>query len=178
MLLNCGAGEDFWQSLDSKEIQAVYPKGDQSWTFIGRTDAETEAPILQPLYVKNWLIWKDPDAGKDWMQEEKGATEDEMVGWHHWFDGREFKQAPGAGDRQGILTWCSSLSGMQRVRQDWATELNWRSWYVAPLLLGKKRNRWKHWQISSSWALKSLRMVTAAMKWEDTCFLEGRLRQT
>ena len=69
--------------LDCKEIQLVHPKGNQSWIFIGRTDAEAEAPILWPLDVKSWLIWKDPDAGKDWRQEEKGMTEDEMVGWHH-----------------------------------------------------------------------------------------------
>ena len=77
-------------SLDSKEIQPVYPKGNQCWIFIGRTDAEAETPIFWPPDVKNWLIWKDPDAGKDWRQEEKGTTEDEMVGWHHWLNGHEF----------------------------------------------------------------------------------------
>ena len=77
--------------LDCKEIQAVRPKGNQSWIFIGRTDAEVEAPILWPLDVKNWLIGKDPDAGKDWGQEEKGMTEDEMVGWHHQLNGYEFE---------------------------------------------------------------------------------------
>ena len=76
--------------LDHKEIQPVHPEGDQSWVFIGRTDAEAETPVLWPPHVKNWLIWKDPDAGKDWGQEEKGTTEDEMIGWHHWPDGREF----------------------------------------------------------------------------------------
>ena len=77
--------------LDCKEIQPVLPKGDQSWLFIGRTDAEAETPILWPLNEKNWLTGKDPDAGKDWGQEEKGTTEDEMVGWHHWLDGHEFE---------------------------------------------------------------------------------------
>ena len=77
--------------LDFKEIQPVHPKGNQSWIFIGRTDAEAETPILWPPDVKNWLTGKAPDAGKDWMQEEKGTTEDEMVGWHHWLDGHEFK---------------------------------------------------------------------------------------
>ena len=77
--------------LDCKEIQPVHPKEDQSWVFIERTDAEAEAPIVQPPNVKIWLIWKDPDAGKDWGQEEKGMTEDEMVGWHHQFDGHEFE---------------------------------------------------------------------------------------
>ena len=78
-------------SLDCKEIQPVHPKGNQSWMFIGRTDAEAQAPILWPPDLKNWLIWKDPDAGKDWRWEEKGTTEDEMVGWHHWHDEHEFE---------------------------------------------------------------------------------------
>ena len=77
--------------LDYKEIQPVHPKVDLSWIFIGRTDAEDETPILWPPDMKNWLIWKDPDAGKDWRQEEKGMTEDEMVGWHHWLNGHEFE---------------------------------------------------------------------------------------
>ena len=76
--------------LDYKEIQPVHPKGDQFWVFIERNDGETETPILWPLDVKSWLIWKDPDAGKDWGQEEKETTEDEMVGWHHRFNGHEF----------------------------------------------------------------------------------------
>ena len=77
--------------LDWKETQPVHPKGNQSWIFIGRTDAEAETPIIWPPYVKNWLIWKDPDAGKDWRQEEKGMTEDGMIGCHHWLDGHEFE---------------------------------------------------------------------------------------
>ena len=77
--------------LDSKEIQRVHPKGDQSWVFIGGTDAEAETPILWPPHVKSWLIWKDTDAGKDWGQEKKGTTGDEMVGWHHWLNGHEFE---------------------------------------------------------------------------------------
>jgi len=77
--------------LDCKEIQLVHPKGNQSWVFIGRTDAEVETPILWPPDAKNWLIWKGPDAGKDWRQEEKGTAEDEMVGWHHWLNGHEFE---------------------------------------------------------------------------------------
>ena len=77
--------------LDCKEIQPVHPKGDQSWVFIGRTDVEAETPILWPPHVKSWLIWKDPDAGKDRGQEEKGTTEDEMAGWHHWLDRHEFE---------------------------------------------------------------------------------------
>ena len=89
--------------LDCKEIQPVHPKGDQSWVFIGRTDVEAETPILCPPDEKSWLIWKDPDSGKDWRQEEKGMTEDEMVGWHHWLNGHEFEQAPGDGEGQGSL---------------------------------------------------------------------------
>ena len=87
--------------LDCKEIQPVHPKGNKSRVFIGRTDAEAEAPILWPLDVKNRLIWKDPDAGKDWRQEEKGITGDETVGLHHWLDGHEFEQALGVGEGQG-----------------------------------------------------------------------------
>ena len=85
--------------LDCKEIQPVNPKGNQFWIFIGRTDAEAEAPILWPPDAKNWLIGKDPDAGKDCRHEEKGMTEEEMVGWYHWLKRHEFEQAPGVGDR-------------------------------------------------------------------------------
>ena len=94
--------------LDCQEIQSVHPKGDQSWVFIGRTDAEAETPILQPPDVKSWLLRKDPDAGKDWRQGKKGTTEDEMVGWHHWLNRHEFEQAPGIGDGQGSLVCCGS----------------------------------------------------------------------
>ena len=93
--------------LDCKEIQSVNPKGNQSWVFIGRTDAKPEAPILWPPDVKNWFIGKDPDAGKDWRQEEKGKTEDEMVGWNHWLDGHEFEQALRVGDGQRSVLCCS-----------------------------------------------------------------------
>ena len=84
--------------LDCKKIQPVHPKGNQSWIFIGRTDAEAETPILWPHDAKNWLIGKDPDAGKDWRQEEKGMTEGEMVGQHQWLNGHEFEQGPGVVD--------------------------------------------------------------------------------
>ena len=93
--------------LDCKEIQPIHPKGNESWIFIGRTDAEAETPILGPPDVKNWLLGKNPDAGKDWRQEEKGMTEDEMVGWHLRLDGHEFEQALGIGDGQGGLACCS-----------------------------------------------------------------------
>ena len=109
--------------LNCKEIQPVHPKGDQSWVVIGRTDAEAETPILWPPHEKSWLIGKDPDAGKDWRQEEKGTTEDEMVGWHHWLYGQEFGWTPGVGDRQGGLVCCGSW-GCQA--SDMTEQLNWR----------------------------------------------------
>ena len=92
--------------LNYKEIQPVNLKGNQSWIFIGRTDAEAETPILGPPEEKSWLIRKHPDPGKDWRQEEMGTTEDEMVGWHHWHNGHEFEQAPGD-EGQGGLACCS-----------------------------------------------------------------------
>ena len=93
--------------LDCKEIQPVHPKGDQSWVFIGRTDAEAEAPVLWPPDVKNWLTGKNPNGGKDWRREEKGTTEDEMVWWHHRLNAHEFEQALGVGDGWGGLACCS-----------------------------------------------------------------------
>ena len=92
---------------DCREIQPVHPKGDQSWVFIGRTDAEAEAPILWPPDVKNWLIGKDPDARIDWRREKTGMTEGETVGWHHQLNGNEFGWTPGVGDGQGGLVCCS-----------------------------------------------------------------------
>ena len=92
MLFNCGAGEDSWEPLGWKEIKTVNPKGNQTWIFIGRADAEAEVPVLWPPDVKSWLMGKKPDAGKDWGQEEKGMTENEMVGWHHQLNGHEFEQ--------------------------------------------------------------------------------------
>ena len=108
--------------LDCKGIQPVYPKGDQSWVFIGRTDVEYETPIIWPPNAQSWLIWKDPDAGKDWGQEEKGTTEDEMVGWHHWLNGHGFGWTLGIGDGQGGLAGCSSGSCKE---SDTTERLNW-----------------------------------------------------
>ena len=110
MLLNWVLEKTLESPLDCKEIQSVNPKGNQFWIFIGRTDAEAETPILWALDAKSRLIRKDPDAGKDWKQEEKGMTEDEMVGWHHWFNGHESEQAPEDGEGQGSLACCSSWS--------------------------------------------------------------------
>ena len=118
MLLNCGVGKNSWESLG---LQGD-PKGNQSWIFIGRTDAEAETLILWPPDVKNWLIWKDPDPGKDWKQEEKEMTEDEMVGWHHRLDGHEFEQASGVGDGQGSLACCSPWGHKESNTTEW---LNW-----------------------------------------------------
>ena len=109
-------------SLEYKEIKPVYPKANQSWIFIGRTDSEVETPILWPPDVNNWLNGKDPDAGKDWRQEEKGTTEDEMVGWHHWLNGYEFEQPPAVGDGQGSLACCSPWG---RKESDTTERLNW-----------------------------------------------------
>ena len=99
--------EDSWESLGLKGIKSVHPKGNQLWIFIGRTDAAAEVPILWPLDVKSWLIGKDPDAEKDWRQEEKRVTEDEMVGWHRQLSGHEFEQAPGDSEGQGRVACCS-----------------------------------------------------------------------
>ena len=122
MLLNCGVGEDSESPYDCKEIKPVIPKGNQSWIFIGKTDAEVETPILWPPDARNWLFGKDPDAGKDWGQEEKGTTEEEMVGWHHRLYGYKFEQAPGVGDGQGSLECCCPWCGKE---SDMIEPLNW-----------------------------------------------------
>ena len=108
--------------LDCKEIQPVHSEGNQSWVFIGRTDAKAETPIVWPPHVKSWLIGKDPDAGKGWGQEEKGMTEDEMAGWHHRLDGHEFEWTPGVGDGQGGLACYDSWG---RRESDTTERLNW-----------------------------------------------------
>ena len=108
--------------LDCKEIQPVHPKGDQSWIFIGRTDAKGETSIIWLHDEKNWLIGKDPDVRKDWRPEEKGTTEDEMVGWHHWLNGHEFKKALGVGDGQGGLVCCSPCC---HKASNTTEQLNW-----------------------------------------------------
>ena len=108
--------------LDCKEIYPVNPKGNEFWIFIGRTDVEAEATILWPPNANSRLIGKDPDAGKDWGQEEKGTTEDEMVGWHQWLNGHEFEQAPGVGEGQGGLVCCSPWGHKELDKTEW---LNW-----------------------------------------------------
>ena len=116
--------------LDYKETKPVNPKGNQSWIFIGRTDAEAETPTLWPPNGKNWFIGKDPDARKDWRQEEKGMTEDEMAGWHHWLDGHEFEQALRVGDGQGSLACCSPWGHKEL---DMTERLNWTELNVVTL---------------------------------------------
>ena len=108
--------------LDCKEIQSVNPKGIQSWIFIGRTDAEVEASVLWPSDAKNWLIGKDPDARKDWRQEEKGMTEDEMIGCYHWLDGHEFEQTLRVGGGQESVACCSLWDCKELDTTEW---LNW-----------------------------------------------------
>ena len=138
--------------LDCKEIQLVHPKGDQSCMFIGRTDVETETPILWPPDAKSWLIVKDPDFGKDWGQEEKGTTEDEMVGWHHWLDGHGFGWTPGVGDGQGGLACCTSWG---RKESDTTERLNWTelneanpSWVFYPM-------PYEEWVFQPNWQVPS-----------------------
>ena len=122
MLWNCGVGEDSWESLG---LQPVSPKGNESWIFIGRTDAEAETPILWPSDEKDWLTGKDPDAGKDWRWEEKGMTEDEMVGWYHQLNGHEFEQSLGVADRQGSLAWCSPWGCKESDTTEWLNGTGW-----------------------------------------------------
>ena len=144
------------RSLDCNEVKPVHPKGNQSWIFIGRTDAEDETPILWPPNVNYWLIWKDSDAGKDWGQEEKGATEDEMVIWHHQLDEHEFEQALGVGDGQGSMACCTpcyskELDMTERLKlTDWtelqSTKSEWLplGWFEGKITL-KLQSTWKKW---------------------------------
>ena len=126
--LNCRAGKDSWESLGLQGDQTSHPKGNQPWIFIGRTDAET--PVIWPPEAKNWLIWKDPDAGKNWRWEEKGMPEDEMVGWQHQFNGHETEEAAGVCDGQGSLVCCSPWGHKE---SDLTERLNWTAylyWYL------------------------------------------------
>ena len=115
--------------LDCKEIQSINPRGNQSWILVEKTDAEAETSIPWPPDAKNWLNGKDPEARKDWRQEEKGTTEDKVVGWHYWLNGHEFEQVPGVGDGQGSLACCSPWGHKESDITEWPnwTELNWKS---------------------------------------------------
>ena len=168
MLLNCGAWEDSSESLGQQGDQTSLSKGNQSWIFIGRTDAEAEAPILWPPDAKNWLIWKYSDAGKVWRQEEKGMTGDEIIGWHHLLNGHEFEQV---GDGQGSLVCCSPWSHKESDMTEWLnwTELNlqcrrpgfdscvgkisWRKeWQLTPAFLPGKSHEQRSLVGYSPWA--------------------------
>ena len=129
MLLNCGVEEDSWESLGLKDIQPVHAKGNQSWIFIGRLMLKLKL-LLWPPVAKSWLIWKDPDAEKDWGQEEKGTTEDEMAGWHHQLNGHECGWTPGVGDGQGGLACCGSWVRKESDMTEW---LNWTEMPLGPL---------------------------------------------
>ena len=144
--------------LDCKESQPVSPKGNQPWIFTGRTDAETEAPKLWPPDAKNWFIGKDPDARKDWRQEEKGTTEDGMVGWHHWLDGHEFEQASGDGNGQGSLACCSP-----RGRK----ELNMTDWNEDSLLLDQIGSHVPHQTNSSDGSVLGGRPTPQNKGWDE-----------
>ena len=122
MLLNCGVGEDSWESLGLQGDPTSPLEGHQPWDFFGRTDAKAETPVLWPPHVKSWLIGKDSDAGRDWGQKEKGTTEDEMAGWHHWLDGHESEWTLGVGDGQGGLACCNSWG---RKESDTTERLTW-----------------------------------------------------
>ena len=136
--------------LDCKEIQPVHLKGNLSWMFIVRTDVEVETPILWPPHVKSWLIWKDPDAGKDWRQEEKGIADDEMLGWHHWLNGHEFEQALGDGEGQGSQVSCSPWGHKESnmterlsiKRVTWMTKLSWNTFLVPSRSQGNAGPSW------------------------------------
>ena len=121
MLLNCGLEKTLECALDCKEIQPVHSE-DQPWDFFGRNDAEAETPVLWPPHAKSWLIGKDLDAGRDWGQEEKGTTEDEMAGWHHLLNGCRSEWTPGVGDGQGGLACCNSWGRKESDTTEW---LNW-----------------------------------------------------
>ena len=114
--------------LDCKEIQPVHSKGVQPWVFFGRHDAKAETPVLWPPHAKSWLIGKDSDAGRDWGQEEKGMTEDEMAGWHHWLYGHESQWTQGAGNGQGGLACCNSWGHKELDMTEW---LNWTDSYLS-----------------------------------------------
>ena len=126
MLSNCGAGEDSWESLGQRRDQTSQSERKSILNIHWWTDAEAEAPKLWPPDVKSWLIWKDPDAGKDWKQEEKGMTKDEMVEWLHRLNGHEFEQAPGVGDGQGNLACCSPWGCNESDTTEW---VNWTEFY-------------------------------------------------
>ena len=162
MLLNCGVGKTLESPLDYRDIKPVPSEGDQPWDFLGRNDAKAETPVLWPPHVQSWLIGKDSDAGRDWGQQEKGMTEDEMAGWHHRLDGCEFEWTPGVGDGQGGLACCNSWG---RKELDTTEQLNWMSIYDSHCILyGKPRYLFLGNLIKDS-------IRTLANNWLDVCIL-------
>ena len=181
MLLNWGVGEDSWETCGLPGIQQVTPKANQTWTFTAKTDAE--APIFWPPAAKDWLIGKEPDAGEDWRQEEKGTTEDEMVGWHQWLDGHEPEQARGVGDGQRSLVCCSPWgpNGADTERLNWLTGTVARGGSrIRPLT-----QKWNHTLVSaalqvpkartacSSAQRKKVWLLVAQQHWELTFQEQG-----
>ena len=146
--------------MDCKEIQPVYSKGDQPWDFFGRTDAKAETPVLWPPHAKSLLIGKDSDAGRDWGQEEKGTTEDEMAGWHHWLDGFGFGWTPGVGDGQGGLVCCNSWG---RKESDTTERLNWTDSPGAGW--GSMDGKLLRGSIKARWNLTQLKWRDSSQKW-------------
>ena len=126
---------ELWCPLDCKEIKPVSPKENQSWIFLGRTYAETEAPIPWPIDAKKWHFGRDSDAEKDWRQEKKGISEDEMVGWHHWLDGHKFMQALGFGDEQGNLAFCSPWGCKESDTVKWLNGIEGPNFHISQLVL-------------------------------------------
>ena len=164
--------------LDCKEMQPVHPKLNQSWIFIGRTDAKAETPIFWPPDVKNWLIWKDPDAGKDWGQEEKGMTEDEIVGCHHWLNGHGFGWTPKLGDGQGGLVCCRSWGRKESDMTEW-TELNWTDVEV-PILWPPDAKNWFIWKepdIEKDWRQEEEMTEDKMVRWHHW-FMVHEFEQT
>ena len=158
MLLTVVLEKTLESPLDCKEIQPVHSEGDQPGDFFGGNDAEAETPVLCPPHVKSWLIGKDSNAERDWGQEEKGTTEDEMAGWHHWLDGRESEWTPGIGDGQGGLACCDSWA---RKESDTTEQLNWTELMILtgsliPLQSKMHKRAWEKWEIDLNYIESSL----------------------
>ena len=165
--------------LGCKEIQPVHSKEDQPWMFFGRNDAKAETPVLWPPHVKSWLIGKDPDAGRDWGQEEKGTTEGVMAGWHHWLDGRESEWTPGVGDGQGGLACCDSWGHKESDTTEWQNSVT-PGWWGKPCLDPIISTVYeKHWTESEKSISTLLLIVTYCVTiWNLFVFLRPSFMRT